>query len=248
MNKLLAVLAAIFCMNAGAFGQEGDNIAIINRLLKLKMDGLIPMRFANALDGSAIPGAQVSIEGIGDFVTNSYGIITFPEQDDGEFTLVFSKPGFITTNISFEIKLNTVFNNRYSISPSMRGDYLRIVMDWGESPADLDLHLEKEGGYHISYRGMQTVEDGTAKLDCDEQHGFGPETITIREMDLEKLYRVYVIDYTNLKRGNSRDLSQSDVVIRVYGRDRLLNTFRVPQNRTGNRWDVFRIIRGEIRE
>jgi hypothetical protein len=247
MKKFALLISLLLLTIAGAvFGQSREDLGIVNRLLKLKMDGLIPMRFGNALDNSPITGARVSIEGIGDFVTNSEGIISFPERDDGFFTLVVSKAGFITTAINFEIKLNTVFNNRYSVSPSMRGEYVRIVLDWGERPADLDLHVEKQGGYHISYWSMHSAEDGTANLDRDERNSFGPETITITETDLDKVYEVYVIDYSNLERGASRELSQSGAVVRVYGRDQLLNTFTVPQNRSGNRWDVFRIVRGAV--
>jgi hypothetical protein len=215
-------------------------------MMRLKMQGLIPLRFANALDGKPIAGAQIAIEGIGNFVTNSEGLITFPERDDDFFTLVFSKEGFITTPITFEIKLKNVFNGRYSVSPVLRGDYLRIVLDWGERPADLDLHFEKDGGYHVSYWNTHSAEDGSVLLDRDDQDSFGPETITVMETDTRSTYRLYVTDYTNLGNSFSRALSQSGAVVRVYNRERLLNTFTVPLNRSGNRWDVFRIVQGAI--
>ncbi|MFP3043500.1 hypothetical protein LQZ19_16925 [Treponema primitia] len=247
MKKVILLLVCS-CMAAMAFGQaaSGEDLAVLNRMMKLKMDGLIPLRFANALDGKPIPGAQIAIEGIGDFVTNNEGIISFPERDDGLFSLVFSKEGFITTPINFEIKLNNVFNGWYSISPEMRGDYLRIVLDWGERPGDLDLHFEKDGGYHVSYWNTHSTDDGSVLLDRDDRNGFGPETITVMETDTRSVYRLYVMDYTNGGNSASRALSQSGAVIRVYNRDRLLNTFAVPQNRNGNRWDVFRIVQGAV--
>jgi hypothetical protein len=109
----------------------------------LKMDGLIPMRFANAVDGKPIAGAKAAIEGIGVFETNREGIITFPEREDGHFILEFSKEGFVTTEIAFEITLNNVSVNRFSISPDLSRGF-RMVLDWGEKPEDLDLHFEKQ--------------------------------------------------------------------------------------------------------
>jgi hypothetical protein len=215
--------------------------------MELKIKGLIPFRFANALDGKPIVGGKVAIEGIGDFVTDREGIITFPERADGRFFLVFSKQGFITTEIDFEVINRTLYDNRYSISPDMPFDgYFRIILDWGERPADLDLHFEKAGGYHISYRNMQSADDGSTRLDRDDVTSFGPETITVAQTDQRSVYHLYVIDFTNSSNGASRALSASGAVIRVYNRDRLLQTFRVPEGSPGNRWNVFKIVNGTV--
>jgi hypothetical protein len=238
-------LCAVICSVLVA-QTSSDDLAVLNRMMRLKMDGLIPLRFLNALDGAPVEGATVTVDGIGRFTTNMEGIISFPEQEDGFYTLEFAKQGFITSRIEFEVKLNNVFNNRISVSPVMRGDYMRIVLDWGQRPADLDLHLEKEGGYHISYWNMHNASDGSVTLDRDDRDGFGPETITIMETDLRSVYKVYVHDYTNGSNNASRELSRSSATIRVYGRNGLLRTFYVPENRAGNRWEVFKIVGGEI--
>ena len=243
---LLIVLCAL--VSAALFAQSGEDLAVLNRMMRLKMDGLIPLRFANALDAKPIEGAKVTVDGIGTFTTNMEGIITFPEQEDGFYTLEFSKQGYVTSRIGFEVKLNNVFSNRFSVSPVMRGDYLRIVLDWGQRPADLDLHLEKDGGYHISYRNMHNAGDGSVTLDRDARNGFGPETITIMETDLRAVYRLYVHDWTNGSRSNSTELSRSGAVIRVYDRNGHVRSFPVPENRPGVRWDVFRIENGQIVE
>jgi uncharacterized protein YfaP (DUF2135 family) len=128
----------------------------------------------------------------------------------------------------------------------MRGDYLRVVLDWGETPADLDLHLVKAGSYHVSYWDMHNADDGSVLLDRDDRSGFGPETITIMETDIRGLYRLYVADYTNDGNSASSALSRSGAVVRVYGRNGLVNSFAVPANRAGTRWDVFTIEGGRI--
>jgi hypothetical protein len=217
-------------------------------MMKLKMEGLIPLRFVSALDGAAVSGARVSVDGgIGTFITDREGIISFPEQEDGFYTLSFSRDGFISAEIEFEVKLGNVYANSISVSPLMRGDYLRIVLDWGENPADLDLHLEKAGSYHVSFWDMRSAADGSALLDRDDRSGYGPETITVMETDIRGLYRLYVIDYSNGGNSASAALSRSGAVVRVYGRNGLLNSFTVPANRAGTRWDVFTIEGGLVR-
>jgi hypothetical protein len=248
-NLIVLLLCVVSALHAQT---SGEDLAVLNRMMRLKMDGLIPLRFTNALDGKPIDGATVDVAGIGVFVTNLGGIISFPEQEDGFYTLVFSKAGYITTALEFEVTLNNVFSNRISVSPVMRGDYLRIVLDWTDKPADLDIHLEKgpgsggTPGYHISYRNMHDTADGLVLLDRDDRDGFGPETITVMETDLSAVYRLYIHDYTNGGNGASTALSRSGAVVRVYGRGGLLNAFTVPLNRAGTQWNVFRIVNGRV--
>ncbi|MDR2808514.1 MAG: hypothetical protein LBB43_05840 [Spirochaetaceae bacterium] len=211
----------------------------------MKLDGRIPMRFSNALDGKAIAGAAVEIPGIGSFVTDSRGIISFPKREDGSFTLVFTKAGFIPTAIAFKIQVSTVINNWYAISPELAGDF-RFVLDWGEKPADLDIHWEKQGGYHISYRNMRTPADGSAKLDRDDMSGYGPETVTVDRAEASGVYHLYVIDYTNGSNSRSTVLSGSGATIRVYSRNRLLETFTVPSSGNGYRWNVCDVVQNRI--
>lgn len=226
-------------------GTDMEKAMILSDMALMKLDKLIPMRFANALDGKPIPGATVDIPGIGVFVTDNRGIISFPQQADGSFTMVFSKTGFITTSIPFKIQLSTVINNWYSISPGLEGDF-RFVLDWGEKPRDLDIHLEKQNGYHISYRNMRSTADGSAKLDRDDINGYGPETITVARAEASGIYRLYVIDFTNRADPNSPALSRSGATIRVYSNNRLLDTFTAPSEGIGYRWNVCDILQNRL--
>lgn len=247
MKRIILLTALFATMVMTAFAQtSGEDLAILNRMMKMKMDGLIPLRFLNALDGKPVDGATINVHGIGVFITSMEGIISFPEQEDGFYMLEFSKQGYIDAKIEFEVKLNNVFNNRISVSPIMRGDYLRIVLDWGQRPADLDLHLVKEGGYHISYRNMRSADDNSVMLDRDDLDGFGPETITIMETDLRAVYQVYIHDYTNRSSSSSTEMARNGAAVRVYNRYGLIRSFYVPFNLRGNTWNVFRIVNGEV--
>jgi hypothetical protein len=214
-----------------------------------KMNGKIPMRFYNALNRAPISGASVEIPNVGTVTTNSAGKIAFPKIPDGNYTLIFSKEGFITTPIDFRVLLGAVDFNWYSISPGIPNKDYRIVLDWAEKPADLDIHFVKtggSGGYHISYFNMHNAEDGNAVLDRDDTSGYGPETITIGNIDMRATYTCYVHNYTDSKNPNSTQMSTQGAIIRVYSQNRLMHSYRIPANAAGITWNVFKIERGSI--
>ena len=211
-----------------------------------KMNGLIPMRFFSALDRKPIAGASVAVPNAGTLVTDAAGKIVFPKIPDGSYTLTFSKDGFVTTQIEFRVIVGAVDLNWYSISPGIPDRDYRIVLEWAEKPADLDLHFEKAGGYHISYFNSHRAEDGNAVLDRDDTSGYGPETITVGRIDRNAVYTCYVHDYTNRNNGNSTQMAKEGAVVRVYSQNRLVQSFRIPANGVGTKWTVFRIERGAM--
>jgi hypothetical protein len=176
-------------------------------------------------------------------------LFNIPEVD-GLYVVEFKKSGFINTKFDIEIAAGTMFANWFSISPALDLGKMRIVLDWGKKPRDLDLHLNKMGSYHISYRRMRAPSerdykfstDGSAHLDRDDTNGYGPETITIDEFDVGGSYQIYVEDYSNRKSKKSKSLSNSHAVLRLYGgNNELLNTYHVPPNQRGSYWNVLSI-------
>jgi hypothetical protein len=268
MKKLLPVMAAVL-LTMAVYGQApgggfpgsnfpggrtipnsgartGSDAIIKSDMALMAMDGSIPMRFANALDGQAIPGAQVAVNGVGIYTTDYRGIALLPRLSDGNYRLVFNKEGFITTPMDFQVKVGAVVFNWFSVSPGLEGRAYRFVLDWGERPADLDVHLVKRGDYHISYVEMRVSADGTVRLDRDDRDGYGPETITVNRAENQAVYDFYVFDFTDHAAPNSDNLSKSGAVVRVYSEDRLVYTFTVPSG-PGIRWNVFTIQENQIR-
>jgi hypothetical protein len=234
-----------------------------------KMEGRIPMRFFDAVSREPIPNAAIEIPNVGNFTTNNQGKIAFPKIADGSYTLIFKKSGYIETPIDFRVFGGAVDFNWYNVSkeiplpprppvpaptpaapavPVPATNY-RIVLEWGEKPADLDLHFVKTGGsgnYHISYSNMKQADDRNAVLDRDDRQGYGPETITIGRMDNNASYTCYVHDYTNRTNAESVQMPQAGATIRVYSDNRLAHTFKIPSGVKGNRWNVFKIERGVL--
>ena len=106
---------------------------------------------------------------------------------------------------------------------------VRIVLEWGATPSDLDSHLtgpavDGNGRFHTYYSQRNyylnggyaaTNTDYAAELDHDDVDSFGPEVTTIHAFT-EGDYFFYVHDFTNRGYTNSTAMSTSDVNVRIY--------------------------------
>lgn len=213
-----------------------------------EIDGELTLYFFDAISGNPIENALVKMEDIGEFKTNSDGMLRFqiPEDPFMKINVSVKKKGYIDTDFILELKAGTIFLNRFSISPSIPLGHMRVVLDWGKKPKDLDAHFVKYNSYHISYRNMKIDADGVAMLDRDDTNGYGPETLTVTEIDSNKEYNYFIHDYSNGNIKNSDKLSKSNAEVKVFGRGKLLYHFKIPQNKKGNTWNVFKILNSKI--
>lgn len=232
-------------------GEESDDALAEVGSPKDEASERLTLRFFNALDGKPISGGQVTIAGFEQpFVTDGEGKVLFPiPEEDGKRKVVFAREGYVTSEFEIEIEVHSLFFNRFSVSPSLDKEFVRIVLDWDAKPADLDGHLVKLGanGYHVSYRDMVTSKDGAAHLDHDALNGYGPETITITRVDGAATYEYLVHDFTNRGDKNDKELGKSKATIKVYAQARLIGVYQIPRGATGNLWRVFAIEKGEIK-
>ncbi|MCU0645044.1 MAG: hypothetical protein MUC94_12380 [bacterium] len=249
--KLILIALLSLILSIGLFSQEKKHEKRKERMQDV-FDELdfekLALRFFNALDGKPIPDATVVIEQIGTFQSDVKGRISFPiPENDGFYNVNFSKKGFINSNFKIEIQAGSLFFNRFSVSPSIPIGTLRVVLDWGETPKDLDAHFVKKDDYHISYRNMKVSADGVAMLDRDDVTSYGPETITANRIDESAIYYYYIHDYTNRNNPSNTSLSNSKACVKVFGgNNQLLEVFQVPLNQSGNHWPVFKIENGSL--
>jgi hypothetical protein len=209
----------------------------------------LTLRFFNALTGDPINEATVKVGDIGEFTSDAEGKVRFPApEEDGIILVHFECPKFITSDFKIEVIAGTLWFNRFSVSPMLDLTYVRIVLDWEQSPADLDAHFVKDNTYHISFRNTQVLSDGSAGLDRDDMDGYGPETITVKNVDDLGLYEFMVHDWTDKADPNSTNLSSSKATVKVYGEGRLLYVFQIPEGQKGNVWSVFQIQQGQFVE
>lgn len=242
---LLAMLAAAGLAAAGLSKDQKRQLDVAQRGQKIRAKGGLPLHFFDAETAEPIRGVRVTMGGA-EYTSDRNGFVALPKLDDGEHEFSFSADGYTEEEGELRVRAGFAVNYRFAMSRRLVDKKLRIVLQWGERPHDLDLHLEKEGGYHISYRDMTTADDGSANLDRDDTCSFGPETITVESLDAGTNYSVYVVDYTNRADANRRDLSGSGAAVKVYGEEGLLATFEVPEGTRGNRWNVCSIVGGRL--
>lgn len=128
----------------------------------------------------------------------------------------------------------------YAISPVMTSlDGLRVVLNWGASPQDLDLHVAYPGN-HIYWKN-KTKAGADANLDIDHTRGFGPETITIERKHPGESYVFAIHDFTNRGDPQAAALTRSGAKVMVYVGQSLVRSYYAPANAPGNLWTVFRI-------
>ena len=229
-----------------AFSQYDKMLDTMDDEMETLENGKLVLRFINAENGNPVEAATINIEGIGEYTSDMQGKVLIDPPADKTYALHFRKEGFIPATYNFEVEAGTIFYNRFSVSPVIEFGALRMVLDWGRNPADLDLHLIKEGDYHISYQNMHISKDGTAKLDRDDLKGFGPETITVKNIDNNASYTCYIKNFSNKNSPNSKALSKSKARVQVYGNNQLLKSYTIRVDKKGTTWMVFTIMDGKI--
>lgn len=175
------------------------------------------------------------------------------EVSEGSYVLEVTAAGFITEY--FEISVRNGDNRtamNYVLSPLLQTGEIRIVLEWGSYPADLDSHLtgriSSGQNIEVAYYAKQAVAAGNtvAELDIDDTNGFGPETTTIYDTEGTFLFRVH--DFTNGDNSASTALAASRATVKVYISGQAQpRVFNVPTG-AGTWWNVFRIENGQLVE
>jgi hypothetical protein len=245
MRRILYLVIATVSLNLSALSQI-DKMRDQLDDAGAEEQGMFTLRFINAENGDPVTDATISVQDFQTLTTDLEGKIRFAKQPDGIYPFLFEKEGFISENNKFEIIAQTIFRNRFTVSPVISMGTIRIVLDWDKNPEDLDAHFIKEGDYHISYREKLTSADGKAVLDRDDRDGFGPETITVKDIDEKAEYTYYVKDFTNQNSKNSKALSKSNAMVKIYGEGKLLNIWQLSEKQKGNAWMVFTIQNGKL--
>jgi len=201
----------------------------------------------NAENGKPLKGVTVRVvrkntgEEIDNGRTDDNGIYE-NKFNYGSHQVYFSKDGFIGGGHNFAIDITDLpVSMHYALSPEIQK--FRIVLTWGANPYDLDAHLagpKPEGGnFHIWY-GNKSFISGKNFLDRDDMRSFGPETITIYK-PAKGEYRYAVYNYSGRSNSSSKELSFSNARVEVYAKNKLQASFQVPNNKSGNVWEVFKI-------
>ncbi|MCS5646916.1 MAG: hypothetical protein NZ838_12405, partial [Candidatus Marinimicrobia bacterium] len=172
----------------------------------------------NAVDRSPVTNALVTISGYTD-TTNANGDYTILNVGTGNHNAAGSSDGFCPFGAPFVIPDDyegETFTYNFSMSPVLTAGQTRMVLNWGETPHDLDSHLLTPiiGGstYHVYYSSVGSYAEAPyAKLDTDDTDGYGPETITINQ-SFAGTYIYYIKNFN----APSNGLKNSGAVAQIY--------------------------------
>ena len=225
-------------------------------------------KVTNALDGTGISGALVEIAGLTTTTdaNGNYEITGIPEavlkadfsgtptsgnipldvrfsdeSADASHTLTVSANDYNTyINSQVVIATGQTLTIDVSLSPVLSEGELRIVLNWGANPSDLDAHMKTpsiEGTeYHIYYSSKGSATSAPyVTLDHDDRTSYGPETMTIYQQ-FSGTYKYYVYNYSG-----TPDITTSSAVVQVYGSTGLITSVNIPTSGTGRYWNVLTI-------
>lgn len=176
---------------------------------------------------------------VAEFSTDANGNY-FAKIDEGNYCVEVRKTGYIAQfeNVVVQRNVNSTGQD-IVISTKMNGE-IRIVLTWNAEPQDLDSYLEgtTDAGttVDINYMSKTCTE---ADLDVDDIDGYGPETVTIH--DINGVYDFYVHDYRE-----TGQMAAGGASVTIYLPDNTSQTVMIGTISDPNRWDVCTIDHGKV--
>ncbi len=211
-----------------------QNIAVDNRSILIR----------DSDTGRPVVNAQILVQQnritLVTMTTGNSGIASLGGQQlaDGVYLFVITSDGYMRTEDNLTIANNgIVAGNQISLPKTINEPNIKIILDWGIKPYDLDSHIRLRD-YHVYYANPVDA-NGALNLDRDDVTSYGPETITIRNIDSSARYRYYVHNYSE-----SPEMSTSGARVRVYVNNVYRNTYTIPTTGSGLYWHVFDITGG----
>ena len=159
----------------------------------------------------------------------------------GNYTIRFTADQYSSTTMNVAVNAEESLQKDVLMSPAFSPDAtsMRVVLEWGEYPRDLDSHMfgsTADGAlFHTYYANKR---EGDTWLDVDDTTSYGPETTTVNKIH-PGVYSYYVHDFTNRISNNTEELSNSDARVTVYLGNSLYTTLYIPIEQGGTVWHVF---------
>ena len=210
-------------------------------------------KIKSATTGGTVPNAEIHFrkgtQSYGDVVatvnSDSFGAYVV-HLDPGDYNVEVECRGYTTEYAQIYVPGTdkTTMDDIY-LSPLLAEGQIRIVLEWGANPRDLDSHLngrtDSGSNIHAYYSNQKESRNGNtiAELDLDDVDGYGPETTTI--YDTNGVYTFSVVDFTE-----SGTMSSSNAVVKIYVPDGSAPIEVHICGGLGNYWNVCTIDHGKV--
>ena len=191
---------------------------------------------ATSADGQEVAKATCSADG-------SYSV-SLPL---GNYTVVVSKDGCESSYFNIIVQPGETGNQNGTITPAISGSDFLITLTWGAKPLDMDSHLvgipNYGSNFHIYFQNSEHKVNSSivAVLDYDDTDSYGPEHITIKEID-SGTYYYYVHRYYG-----EGTVAGSEAKVRIEQGGKLIALLNVPTDQgIGDFWNVFAVKNGQL--
>jgi hypothetical protein len=245
-----------------SIGAAAD-IGVIYLVASSAQPGTISGRTVDANNGANLGNMTVNIYDwsgtlVQSLTTNSStGTFTSASQQPGTYTLVFSGTGYFPLTVdNIIVNDNTGnTNTRYAMCEILSEPHLRIVVQWGSSPSDLDLHVvgptnravtsdgTPNNRFHVYWNNQKSFDENktsnfyssgsdpngtssTTSLVQDATSGYGPEAINLFGYGAGYANGIYT--YTVHKYSSGGTWYDAPVTLRVFDSQGLVMQLSVP--------------------
>ena len=219
----------------------------------------------DAMTGGALEGVELTLFEGADAPASGQPAVTTVSDSNGNYsvtlpggvyTAYLSKTGYRSDQMLISVAGETTIGDQdHTISPKLQEGKVRIILEWGPQPEDLDSHLVNPNqGIHVYYSVKEFSYQGrdNVTLDVDARYPMLPdrsnrvETTTIHQQ-LPGKYTFYIHDFSNQTNPDNHQMAESGarVTVLIGGDDGEKYVFEVP-DKTGTLWEVFTLENGII--
>jgi hypothetical protein len=180
-------------------------------------------------------------------MTDARGEYATPYLMPGTYYVDIKRDGYIRVDSQpVQIHRGQENSENISLSVPVADDAFRVTLSWTSEKAgavrDVDSYLLIPGlSEPLSYQAKGREYSG-AYLDRDDTNWIGPETVTIHHV-YQGTYIYYVNNYNF--RSDRSALGRSDVRVKLYKGQQLVQSFEVPPG-VGLNYELFRIENAEV--
>lgn len=211
-------------------------------------DSIFSGEIVSAVDGQPVLGAEVRLSGTKLFAqTDAAGKFSVRDAPAGQQSFEITAPGFMDEDLQVQLTPSAATEQRVVISPGLKAGQIRVVLTWGDSPKDLDAHLEgplPDGSrFHVFHKQKGDLKSKEfVSLDVDNREGKGPETITVLGVT-PGTYKFFVHNASTEAdpQSDPTGLALSGAQIKLYHGGQTYN-YKVDGKTPGNVWQVCEIV------
>jgi len=224
MSRYGLAFSVLVALSSPAAAAPGFSVQILSATTKDKVVDGAQVTFQK--DGQTSITATTDKSGKAN-APNGFGV------DDASVSMIVKKDGFSPLVVKCPCT-----GLSYAISETLgqqRLEAFRVVLNWGPTPQDLDLHAVYEDS-HVYFMHKQGAD---SFLDVDDTTAFGPETITVSKRHPGAKYVFAIHNYSANGKYGTDTLSSSKAKVFVYVGESLIKSYYVPTQRKGALWVLF---------